>query len=68
MKVNVMGKEIVLCYGASVRDALLRYFTKFDIRRDVIESVTAKDQWENVLDLDAPVSDGQNITFSLGES
>ena len=68
MKVNVMEKEIVLFYGASVRDALLRYFTKFDIRRDVIESVTAKDQWENVLDLDVPVSDGQNITFSLGES
>ena len=68
MKVNVMGKEIVLFYGASVRDALLRYFTKFDIRRDVIESVTAKDQWENVLDLNAPASDGQNITFSMGDS
>lgn len=68
MKVSVMDKEIVLFCGATVKDALLRYFTKCDIRREVIESVTAKDQWEHVLDLDVPVSDGQIITFSFGES
>lgn len=68
MKVSVMEKEIVLFCGATVKDALLRYFTKCDIRRDVIDRVTAKDQCEIVLDLDAPVIDGQNITFSYGES
>ncbi len=68
MKIKVQDKEIVLFHGASVKDALLRYFTKCDIRRDVINHVVVKDQWGHELDLDAPLRDGQLVFFSFSES
>ncbi len=67
MKVNVQEKEIVLFCGATVKDALLRYFTKCDMRRDIINHVQVKDQWGHELDLDAPLSDEQYLTFSISE-
>ncbi len=63
MRVKVNDKSIVLFRGASVRDALVRFFARCDIERSQITKATVYDQWGHEIDLDAPLNNGQEITF-----
>ena len=61
------GKTIVLFRSATVRDALVRFFTRCDIERSQVSKATVFDQWGHEIDLDAPLSNDYEITFKLEE-
>ncbi|MBO4850799.1 MAG: hypothetical protein J5529_07830 [Prevotella sp.] len=65
MRITVNDQTIVIFKGATVKDALLRVFTKKGVQRNFFQDVTARDQWGHELDLDAPLREGSNIIYDL---
>lgn len=65
MKVKVNTRTLVLFEGAQVKNALLRYFTVKKLDKRLIDTVEVHDSFGHVLDHDAPLSDGKQITFEL---
>lgn len=65
MKVKVNTRTLVLFEGARVKNALLRYFTVKKLDKRLIDTVEVHDIFGHVLDHDAPLSDGKQITFEL---
>ncbi len=65
MKVKVNTRTLVLFEGARVKNALLRYFTVKKLDKRLIDTVEVHDSFGHVLDHDAPLSDGKQITFEL---
>ena len=63
MKVKVNRRTLELFEGAAVRNALLRYFTVKKLNRQLVDSVEVRDGAGHVMDLDAPLRDGQQIVF-----
>lgn len=63
MKVKVNTRTLRLFEGAKVRNALLRYFTVKKLDKKFINDVIPFDAFGHELDFDAPLSDGQHITF-----
>ena len=63
MKVRVNNRTLTLFAGATVRNALLRYFTVKKLDKRLIDMVEVHDAFGHVLDQDAPLSDGQQIVF-----
>ena len=63
MKVKVNTRTLQLFDGACVRNALLRYFTVKKLDKQLIDEVEVHDAFGHVIDHDAPLSDGQQITF-----
>ena len=63
MKVKVNRRTLELFEGARVKNALLRYFTVKKLDRQLIDSVEVKDAYGHEVDHDAPLTDGQKITF-----
>ena len=65
MKVKVNRRTLELFEGAKVRNALLRYFTVKKLDKKLVEQVEVHDSFGHVIDHDAPLSDGQKITFDI---
>ncbi|MCR4810665.1 MAG: hypothetical protein K5896_12510 [Prevotella sp.] len=65
MKVRVNTRTLQLFEGACVKNALLRYFTVKKLDKQLINGIEVHDAYGHLLDHDAPLSDGQQITFEL---
>lgn len=65
MKVKVNRRTLDLFEGARVQNALLRYFTVKKLDKQLISDLTVRDAYGHELGHDAPLSDGQQITFDL---
>lgn len=65
MKVKVNTRTLTLFEGARVQNALLRYFTVKKLDKRLIDTVEVHDSYGHLIDHDAPLSDGQIITFEL---
>lgn len=65
MKVKVNNRTLQLFDGACVKNALLRYFSVKKLDKQLIEGLEVHDAYGYVIDHDAPLSDGQQITFVL---
>ena len=65
MKVRVNTRTLQLFEGACVKNALLRYFTVKKLDKQLIDGIEVHDAYGHLLDHDAPLSDGQQITFEL---
>ena len=65
MKVRVNARTLQLFEGACVKNALLRYFTVKKLDKQLINGIEVHDAYGHLLDHDAPLSDGQQITFEL---
>ena len=63
MKVKVNTLTFSLFEGARVRNALLRYFAKKKLDKDLIDAIVVHDDYDHELDHDALLSDGQHIAF-----
>ena len=63
MKVKVNRRTLELFEGARVENALLRYFTVKKLDKKLIDQVEVHDAYGHVIGHDAPLSDGQKITF-----
>jgi hypothetical protein len=63
MKVTVNTLTFSLFEGARVRNALLRYFAKKKLDKELIDDIVVHDDYDHELDHDAPLSDGQHIAF-----
>ena len=62
MKITVNDKNIRIFAGATVKDALRRYFAKTDPAK--AEETTVMDQYGHELDADAPLHEGMTITLN----
>ena len=65
MKVKVNTRTLNIFDGACVKNALLRYFTVKKLDKELIDGLEVYDAAGHVIDHDAPLSDGQRITFKL---
>ena len=63
MTITVNQQTIELFEGAQVRHALLRYFVLNNLDKSEIDLVEILDEYGNVLDLDAPLSNAQALCF-----
>lgn len=69
MKVMVNELTVELFEGARVRNALLKYFTLENLDRALLtDDLDVEDIYGHLLDFDAPLTDGQSITFRFPES
>lgn len=68
MKVKVNTRTLQLFDGACVKNALLRYFSVKKLDKQLIDNVEVHDAMDHVIDHDAPLHDGQHITFEIPES
>ena len=65
MKITVNDKDIRIFAGATVKDALRRYFAKSD--PSMADEVTVADEYGHELDGDAPLQEGAILTFKTEE-
>ena len=65
MEITVNGTKLNMFDGACVKNAMMRVFIRQDIPLDKMDDITVHDSYGHELDLDAPLRDGQHITFSL---
>ena len=65
MKVKVNTRTLQLFEGACVKNALLRYFTVKKLDKQLIDAVEVHDDYGHVIDHDAPLRDGQHISFEI---
>lgn len=63
MTININQQSIELFEGAQVRHALLRYFVQNNLDKSEIGRVEILDKYGHVLDLDAPLSNMQCLSF-----
>lgn len=63
MTININQQSIELFEGAQVRHALLRYFVQNNLDKSEINHVEILDNYGHVLDLDAPLSNMQCLSF-----
>lgn len=69
MKVTVNDLTFELFEGARVKNALLKYFIAENLDKDDInDDLEVEDAYGHLLDLDAPLKEGQSITFRFPES
>ena len=67
MKVKVNRRTLELFQGATVRHALLRYFSVRKMDLSLVEKVQVTDASGHRTDLDAPLREGQTVKFKLPE-
>lgn len=65
MKITVNDKPIRIFAGATVKDALRRYFAKTEPAK--AEETMVMDEYGHELDADAPLHEGMTITFKTEE-
>jgi len=65
MKVKVNTRTLQLFEGACVKNALLRYFSVKKLDKQLIDDLEVYDAYGHVIDHDAPLKDGQQITFEI---
>lgn len=65
MKIRVNTRTLHLFDGACVKNALLRYFTVKKLDKQFIDGLEVHDSTGHVIDHDAPLGDGQQITFDI---
>lgn len=65
MKVKVNTRTLQLFDGACVKNALLRYFTVKKLDKQLIDGLEVYDATGHLIDHDAPLRDGQQITFDI---
>ncbi len=65
MRIKVNNQEVVIFQGATVKDALLKSFSRDDIDKALINSVEAYDQWGHEIGLDSPLKPDQTITYQF---
>ncbi len=65
MRIKVNNHEVVIFQGATVKDALLKSFSRDDIDKALINSVEAYDQWGHEIGLDSPLKPDQTITYQF---
>ena len=65
MKIKVNRRTLELFEGAKVQNALQRYFTVKKLDRKLMDRLEVHDVYGHVLDYDAPLTDGQQISFEL---
>ena len=63
MKIKVNTRTLQIIEGACVKNALLRYFSVKKLDKNLIDQVEVHDAYGHVIGHDAPLSDGQKITF-----
>ncbi len=63
MTVTVNNQEIRIFNGATAKHAILRYLlrNKLDVKK--VDNLVIKDKYGHQIDGDAPLSNGQTITF-----
>lgn len=65
MKVFVNSDEIEIFGGATVKDALRRFFLKKCDKNE--GNFIVRDQWDHEMDIDAPLREGMKITIDILE-
>ena len=65
MNVKVNSKDIRIFKGATAKDAVLRYLSTNKMDKALVEQVVVNDQWNHEIDIDAPLREGQVITFEI---
>ena len=61
MTTKVNRTSIELFEGAQVRHALIRYFSKRNFNLKKIDTAVVRDNYGHMIDLNAPLRDGQTI-------
>ena len=67
MKVKVNRRTLELFEGATVRHALLKYFSIRKMDLSLVDEVTVFDAYGHLTDLDAPLREGQTVKYKLPE-
>lgn len=67
MKIKVNRRTLELFEGATVRHALLKYFSIRKMDLSLVEEVQVFDGYGHRTDLDAPLKDGQTVRYKLPE-
>lgn len=67
MKVKVNRRTLELFEGASIRHALLKYFSLRKMDLSLVEEVEVYDAYGHLTDLDAPLREGQIVKFKIPE-
>jgi len=65
MKVIVNNSELEIFGGATVKDAIRRFFIQNGIKKS--KPLTISDQWNHEIDIDSPLREGMSITFQIDE-
>lgn len=67
MKVKVNRRTLELFQGATVRHALLKYFSVRKMDLSLVEQAEVFDGYGHRTDLDAPLKEGQTVKIKLPE-
>ncbi len=67
MTITVNNKKYRLFRGATVKDALLRVFTREGRDRNLLDTVETYDKWGHEIDLDATLNEGSEISYQIKE-
>lgn len=65
MRIKVNTRTLQIIEGACVKNALLRYFSVKKLDKKLIDGLEVYDAYGHVIDHDAPLHDGQQITFKI---
>lgn len=65
MNIKVNSKDIRIFRGATAKDAVMRYLTTNKMDPALAKQVVINDQWNHEIDIDAPLKEGQVITFEI---
>ena len=63
MEIIVNDTSVRVFKGAKVRHALLKYFSMNLMDKSLSEDMEVYDAYGHLIDMDAPLTDGQSITF-----
>ena len=67
MKIKVNRRTLELFEGATVRHALLKYFSLRKMDLSLVEEAAVFDGYGHRTDLDAPLREGQIVKYKLPE-
>ena len=67
MEIIVNDSPVRVFKGAQVRHALLKYFSMNHLDHTLTEDMEVCDQYGHLIDLDAPLAEGQHITYHFDD-
>lgn len=65
MEIIINDTPVHVFKGAQVRHALLKYFSMNHLPHDLTDDMEIYDSYGHLIDLDAPLTDGQHISYPL---
>lgn len=65
MTITINQQTVEVFDGAQVKHALLRYFVANNLDKSEISNVEILDRYGHLLDHDAPLSNGQSLSFNV---